>query len=98
VRITLSFGSVPSASTSSTAKTIDARPRGPNQPRKATVCRRACVPVIATATGSMRTIVRLRRAYPATAQVTFPSLGSSRAPPKTMKVAAASRAPSCSVR
>ena len=30
--------------TTISANTIDARPRGPNQPRNATVCRRACVP------------------------------------------------------
>jgi hypothetical protein len=43
VRIRPSCGSPPSSSTS-TAKTIDARPRGPNQPRKARVGLRAARP------------------------------------------------------
>jgi hypothetical protein len=45
-----------------TAKTIDASPRGPNQPTKPSVGRRACEPHIAIATGTIRTRVRLRSA------------------------------------
>ena len=45
-----------------TANTIEARPRGPNQPRNATVGRRAPVPSSASATGSIRTTVRLSTA------------------------------------
>ena len=41
----------PPSSIRITAKTIEASPRGPNQPRKPTVGRRAPVPSIATATG-----------------------------------------------
>jgi hypothetical protein len=50
------------SSTTITANTIEARPRGPNQPRKPTVGIRAPVPIIAIATGSMRTSVRLSTA------------------------------------
>ena len=46
-----------------TANTIEASPRGPNQPRNATVGRRAPVPSGASATGSIRTTVRLRTSY-----------------------------------
>ena len=60
VMMTSSCGSPPS-STRITAKTIDARPRGPNQPRKPTVWRRAPVPSIAIPTGIMRTSVRRAR-------------------------------------
>ncbi len=61
VRMIASPGSA-SSSSSSSAKTIEAAPRGPNQPRKATVGRRAPVPSIAIATGSIRTRVRLSTA------------------------------------
>ena len=50
------------SSTTITANTIDARPLGPNQPRKLTVGIRAPLPIIATATGSIRTRVRLSTA------------------------------------
>ena len=49
-------------STTITAKTIEARPRGPNQPMNVRVAGRARVPSIAIATGSIRTTVRLRAA------------------------------------
>jgi hypothetical protein len=94
----LLVGSVPSALMSSTAKTIGASPRGPNHPRKATVGARARVPSIAIATASIRTIVRLSTAYPATAHVTASRLGSSNTAPKTMNVAASSSVPICSAR
>ena len=45
-----------------TANTIDASPRGPNQPRNAIVGARAAEPHIDTATGSIRTTVRLSTA------------------------------------
>ena len=45
-----------------TAKTIDASPRGPNQPRKPRSEARAREPNIAIATGIIRTTVRLRTA------------------------------------
>ena len=64
----LSFGSRDSSITI-TANTIDARPRGPNQPRKPTVGGRAPEPSIAIATGSIRTSVRLSTAYSASSQV-----------------------------
>ena len=41
---------------------MEAAPRGPNHPRNATVGRRALVPSIAIATGTIRTSVRLRTA------------------------------------
>ena len=40
--------------------TIDANPRGPNQPMKATVAGWNLEPMSASATGTMRTTVRLR--------------------------------------
>ncbi len=43
--------------------TIDARPRGPNQPMKSTVSRRRPEPINDRATGSIRITVRLSRAY-----------------------------------
>ncbi len=45
-----------------TMKTIDARPRGPNQPTYAVVCSRGRVPTSAIATGIIRTTVRLSTA------------------------------------
>ena len=50
------------SSSTSTANTIEARPRGPNQPAKATVGVRAPVPVNDSHTGAMRRIVRLMTA------------------------------------
>ena len=47
--------------TTITAKTIDARPLGPNHPTKPTVGGRALLPNIAIATGNIRTSVRLSR-------------------------------------
>ena len=52
----------PAASITTTPKTIDARPRGPNQPRRSTVGGRACAPIIAIATGIILTTVRLKTA------------------------------------
>ena len=49
-------------SSTSTANTIEARPRGPNQPVKATVGVRAPVPSNASHTGAMRMTVRLSTA------------------------------------
>jgi len=49
-------------STTRRANTTEARPRGPNQPMKATVGRRTPMPAVAIATGSMRTSVRLSAA------------------------------------
>ena len=74
------------SSTTITANTIDARPRGPNQPRKPTVGGRARDPNIAIATGSIRTTVRLRTAYSASSQLSSPSAGPSRIAPKSTKV------------
>jgi hypothetical protein len=42
-----------------TPNTIEASPRGPDQPRKTTVRRSALVPIIAIATGTIRITVRL---------------------------------------
>jgi hypothetical protein len=98
VRMRFSLGSSPFASTSRTANTIEASPRGPNQPRKASVGGLALVPAMATATGAMRTSVRLRTAYAATAHVRCSSDGPSSVPPKTTNVAAPSSPPSSSSR
>ena len=81
-----------------TAKTIDARPRGPNQPTNPSVGPLARVPNIAIATGSIRTIVRLRTAYRASSQVNSPSAGPSRIAPKSTKVTPLSTFPTCSLR
>ena len=43
-------------------KTTEASPRGPNQPMKATVVRRSCVPISAIATGTILITVRLSTA------------------------------------
>ena len=58
--------------TTITANTIDASPRGPNQPMKPIVGARAPDPTMAMATGSIRTSVRLSTAYPASAQLSSP--------------------------
>ena len=56
-------GSAPSSS-AMTVKTIDARPRGPNQPTNATVRRlRVRAERARCATGTMRTTVRLSTPY-----------------------------------
>ena len=52
-----------SASTARSPNTIDASPRGPNQPTKATVGRPSRLPTSAIVTGTMRMTVRLRMAY-----------------------------------
>src|SRR5262249_56126874 len=49
-------------STTRSANTIDARPRGPNQPTYATLGGARPVPTIASATGAILMIVRLHRA------------------------------------
>src|SRR5262249_51535463 len=76
----------PAASTITTPKTIDARPRGPNHPRKRTVGARACEPSIATTTGTIRTTVRLSTAYTTSARPTCAQTEPSTAAPNTMKV------------
>src|ERR1700760_4558477 len=81
------------SSTTITANTIDARPRGPNQPRNPTVWRWAPLPTSAMATGSMRTTVRLSTAYSATRQVTCSSAGPRRTAPNARKVTPPSRPP-----
>ena len=43
-------------------KTTEASPRGPNQPMKATVAGRRCVPISAIATGTILITVRLSSA------------------------------------
>jgi hypothetical protein len=52
-----------SVSTATSVNTTDARPRGPNQPMNAMVSRRRPTPWSEMATGSIRTTVRLSRAY-----------------------------------
>ena len=51
------------------AKTIEASPRGPNQPTKSTVALSIPEPMSAIATGSMRTTVKLSTAYTTMCQV-----------------------------
>ena len=60
---TASSAPVPSSSSAISAKTRDARPRGPNQPTNSTVCRSRPAPSKASATGTIRTAVRLSTAY-----------------------------------
>src|SRR4029077_18645638 len=57
----------PAASTTTTPNTIDASPRGPNQPRNSTVGVAAWEPSMESATGTIRTSVRLSTAYPSSA-------------------------------
>src|SRR6476619_7916082 len=63
VAITVSTWASGETSTTITAKTIDARPRGPNQPTNPSVCGCASRPMSAIATGSMRAIVKIGRAH-----------------------------------
>ena len=77
---------------------MDASPRGPNQPRNATVGRRAPVPIIAIPTGTIRISVRLSTAYRTACQVALSTAGTSSTAPKMTKVAAASNAPVSSMR
>ena len=81
-----------------TAKTIEAKPRGPNQPRNPIVTGRAPEPSIATATGSIRTSVRLSTAYSASSHVSSVSAGPSRIAPKSTNVIAVQEVPICSPR
>ena len=78
--------------------TIEASPRGPNQPTNATVCTLACVPSSATATGSMRTTVRLSTPYSAVRQVRSTSTVPAIAAPKTRKVTLLASSPNWSRR
>ena len=57
---------VSASSRTNSAKRIDARPRGPNQPRKPTVGRRTPEPINESATGIIRTAVKLSTAYSTT--------------------------------
>src|SRR5689334_12711949 len=83
--------------TTITANTIDASPRGPNQPRNATVRQLADVPSIAIATGSIRTMVRLSTAYSTISQVTCSSAGPRRTAPNTRNVTPPNSAPTSSL-
>ena len=96
-RIVAAWGRCAS-STTITANTIDARPRGPNHPRKPTVGVRAPLPIIATATGSMRISVRLSTAYSTICQVTCLSTGPRSTAPKIRNVTPPRSAPSSSLR
>ena len=80
------------SSTAITANTIEASPRGPNQPRKPTVRRLAPLPIMAIATGSIRTTVRLSTAYAAALQVRCSRPGPSRIAPKIEERHAAEQA------
>ena len=60
--MTVSACVTPPSSSSISAKTIDASPRGPNQPMKPTVGRRMPLPASAAATGAIRISVRLSSA------------------------------------
>ena len=65
-------GAIPACCNDSKAirvNTTDAKPLGPNQPMKATDDGRSPVPTKATATGTMRTKVRLSTAYMADLRV-----------------------------
>ena len=59
----VSPGKCNSCSRYTSPRTIEARPRGPNQPMKITLAALRRVPMSAIATGSIRTTVRLRTAY-----------------------------------
>ena len=81
----------------SSPNTTEARPRGPNQPMKATVGARAPLPSRAIATGTMRTSVRLSAAYSTTCQVRWGMAQAIPAAPKPIQVTAASTPPASSV-
>ena len=80
----------------STANTIEARPRGPNQARKATVGSRARRPASASATGSMRTTVTASTPKRTGSQLSSFAVIGRIAAPKMKKVKAAIALPSVS--
>ena len=79
------------------ANTIDASPRGPNQPRNATVGRRAPVPSIATRPAPCGRSSGSRPRRGTIRQVRPSSAGQSSAAPKTRSVTPFSSSPSSSV-
>ncbi len=80
------------------ANTTVARPRGPNHPTNATVGHPAPVRARATATGIIRTTVRLSTAYAMTCQVISAHTWRTATAPKPIQVTAASRFPVSSVK
>jgi len=85
-------------STRTSTNTIEASPRGPNQPRNPTVTQRIPMPSMARPTGSIRTTVRLATAYSATRQSSSPRAGPSSTAPNSGKVMALSSSPDCSAK
>ena len=81
----------------SSRNTIDARPRGPNQPMKATEALSSWVPMSEMATGSMRISVRLSSAYKKADGLKSRSKGTTRLAPKTAQTNSDSRVPRVSV-
>ena len=61
--ITSAWGMPERPPTTMIARTSEARPLGPNQPRNNELSIASPLPSVAIATGSMRTSVRLRKAY-----------------------------------
>ena len=86
----------PRASSASSANTSEARPRGPNQPTNRTVFRSRPAPIEASATGSMRTTVRLSTAYTSDRGAMRSSMMGTAMAPKASHTSRDTRPPICS--
>src|SRR6202012_5574963 len=83
----------PRSSSASNANTTEARPRGPNQPTNAVVGQPSLVPSRASATGTIRTTVRLSTAYTTSCQVRCSNIGTTAIAPTPSHTSSDTSAP-----